>query len=92
MLTVCCVHYVVEIVYCETAILTWFSCNAAESVFAFVAWLFSALSGEEVRWFMLVVGVDKMGYGFTFVEEQEEADRASAKKEVTGIEFKDIAM
>lgn len=27
-----------------------------------------------------------------FVEEQEEADRASAKKEVTGIEFKDIAM
>lgn len=61
VLTVCCVHDVVEVVYCETPILAWFSCYAAESVFAFVSWLFSALSGEEVCWFELAVDVDRMG-------------------------------
>lgn len=44
--TVCCVHYVVEVVHCDAAVFPCFAGDAAESVFAVAAGFLSASSGE----------------------------------------------
>lgn len=54
--TVCCVHYVVEVVDCYTAIFPCFAGYATEPVFAFAAGFVSAFSGEETRWDSVLAG------------------------------------
>lgn len=48
--TVCCVHYVVEVVDCYAAVFPCFSGYAPETVFAFAAGFVSASPGAEARW------------------------------------------
>lgn len=44
--TVCCVHYVVDVVDCDAAVFPCFAGDATESVFAVAAGFLSASSGE----------------------------------------------
>lgn len=92
-LTICGVHDVVEVVDGEAAIVTWFACNTAQSVVAFAARFVFALSGKET----CCEGVRLRTFSeakilHTFVEEQEESDRASTEKQVSSVKLEDIGM
>lgn len=49
VLTVCGVHDIVEVIYCETAVLACVTGNATESIIAITSGFVSAFSGEKAR-------------------------------------------
>lgn len=45
--TVCGVHYIVEVVYCKTAVVASLAGNTAKSVLAFAPWFVSTFSRKK---------------------------------------------